>query len=205
MSTKPTTKEAVVEQFRIRSILEAALKVIGRKGVSAASMQEIAEEAGISKGTIYLYFQNQQELLERTAEYMFAQLKERTEGVFSAAGPFPDRLRAMLRTQFEYFQQHADFLQAYGAMSAGDEKCARLTKPVYQAYLQRFGKFLVEAMKKNEIRTVDAQRLALFLTEGIGALLFLRSEEKTHPAIDEEVEWIATTILDGISKKGSKK
>lgn len=205
MNPTPNTKEAVVEEFRIRSIQEAAMKVIGRKGVSAASMQEIAEEAGISKGTIYLYFQNQQELLERTAEYIFAQLKERMELAFEAEGPFADRLRGMLRSQFEYFQQHADFLRAYGAMSADDEKCARLTKPVYQAYVQRFGKFLVDAMRKNEIRTVDARRLALFLTEGIGSVMFLRGEEKTHPSIDEEVEWIASTILEGVSRKGSKK
>lgn len=205
MNPTQNTKEAVVEEFRIRSIQEAAIKVIGRKGVSAASMQEIAEEAGISKGTIYLYFQNQQELLERTAEYIFAQLKERMELYFEAEGPFADRLRGMLRSQFEYFQQHADFLRAYGAMSADDEKCARLTKPVYQAYVQRFGKFLVEAMRKNEIRTMDARRLALFLTEGISSMMFLRSEEKTRPSIDEEVEWIASTILEGVSRKGSKK
>ena len=199
------TKEALVEQFRIRSIQEAAMKVIGRKGVAAASMQEIADEAGISKGTIYTYFQNQQELLERTAEFIFAELKDRVVASFEAPTPFPEQLRTMLRVQFEFFHQHKDFLRAFGAMSAGDEKCARLTKPVYQAYVQRMGKFLVEAMKKNEIRTVDSQRLALFLTEGISAVMFLRNEGKNQLSIEEEVDWLAAIILDGISRKGSKK
>lgn len=201
-----TTKEALVEQFRIRTILEAAMKVIGRKGVAAASMQEIADEAGISKGTIYTYFQNQQELLERTAEFLFAGLRDRVFAAFDAEGPFAGRLRSMLQIQFEYFHEHKDFLRAYGAMTADEEKCGRLTRPVYQAYVQRLGKFLVEAMKKGEIRTVDSQRLALFLTEGIGAVMVLRSDTtRNHVSIDEEVEWLAATILEGISRKGTKK
>jgi AcrR family transcriptional regulator len=204
VSPTTTTKEAVVEEFRIRSIQEAAIKVIGRKGVAGASMQDIAEEAGISKGTIYLYFENQQQLLRRAAEYIFSQLKDRVIAAFDSPGRFEDRLRAALRIQFEYFQQNKDFLRAYGAMAADEEKCARLTKPIYQAYVQRFSKFLVEAMRKGEIRTVDGQRLALFLTEGIGAVLFLRTDEKSPPDVDEEVDWLTSIIVEGI-KKGSRK
>lgn len=199
------TKETVVEEFRIRSILEAAMKVIARKGVEAASMQEIAEEAGISKGTIYLYFQNQQQLLEKTADFIFTRLKERVFATFDSPGTFGDRLRTLLRVQFEFFEEHQDFLRAFGAMTADTERCARLTKPQYQAYVQRFSRFLVEAERQGEIRDVNSRRLAFFLTEGISALLFLRIDEKSPPRIDEEVEWIASTILEGIVRKGTKK
>jgi len=49
-------------QERKRSILDAALRVFGHKGFVGASLDEIAELAGISKATIYLYFTNKQEL-----------------------------------------------------------------------------------------------------------------------------------------------
>lgn len=201
----PVTKEEIVEEFRIRSILDAAMKVIARKGVEGASMQEIAEAAGISKGTIYLYFQNQQELLERTAEFIFTSLREKVFAAFDSEGPFAERLRGLLRVQFEFFREHKDFLGAYGALSADTAKCARLTKPGYQAYVQRFSKFLVEGVRGGELREVDPQRLAVFLTEGIAGVMFQRTGEKNPRSIEEEVEWLASAILDGISRKGSKR
>ena len=52
------SKEEVVHDFRVQSIQDAAMRVIARKGMAAATMQEIAEEAGVAKGTIYLYFRD---------------------------------------------------------------------------------------------------------------------------------------------------
>lgn len=49
-------------QERERAILEAALAVFGSKGFQGACLEQIAEEAGISKATIYLYFGNKEEL-----------------------------------------------------------------------------------------------------------------------------------------------
>lgn len=48
---------------RKTAILEAAGRVFGCKGPATATMQEIADEAGISTGAIYLYFPSKDELL----------------------------------------------------------------------------------------------------------------------------------------------
>src|SRR6187551_3936591 len=47
---------------RPRQILTAALEVFGERGLAAARLDDIAKRAGISKGTIYLYFPNKEEL-----------------------------------------------------------------------------------------------------------------------------------------------
>ena len=49
-------------------ILEAALQVLGRKGIAGTKIQDIAEEAGIGKGTIYLYYRNKEEILQSILE-----------------------------------------------------------------------------------------------------------------------------------------
>ena len=64
----PKSKEEVVQEFRIQSIQDATMRVIARKGMAAATMQEIADEAGVAKGTIYLYFRDRDELVEKTFE-----------------------------------------------------------------------------------------------------------------------------------------
>jgi len=47
---------------RPRQILHAALAVFGERGLAAARLEDIAKRAGLSKGTIYLYFPNKEEL-----------------------------------------------------------------------------------------------------------------------------------------------
>jgi AcrR family transcriptional regulator len=48
------------KQARPGEILDAALKVFAAKGFAAARMEDIAREAGVTKGTIYLYFENKE-------------------------------------------------------------------------------------------------------------------------------------------------
>jgi AcrR family transcriptional regulator len=58
---------------RPSQIVQAALTIFSEKGYRAATMQEVAESAGITKGTIYLYFSSKEELFLET---MRAQVQE---------------------------------------------------------------------------------------------------------------------------------
>ncbi len=64
--TKRVTKPA---EDRRREILDAAVSVFGAKGLAGATVDDIARQAGVAKGTIYLYFD--------TKEHLLASLRER--------------------------------------------------------------------------------------------------------------------------------
>ena len=49
-------------EHRPQQIIEAALEVFGECGLAKTRLQDIADRAGVSKGTIYLYFPNKEEL-----------------------------------------------------------------------------------------------------------------------------------------------
>ncbi len=66
-------KEAVVEEadpkFRRRKdarpeeLIAAALTIFGERGFAKTNLKDVAKEAGVSKGTVYLYFKNKEDLL----------------------------------------------------------------------------------------------------------------------------------------------
>lgn len=62
-----------------RQIVEGARGVFLAQGFDAASMGEIARKAGVSKGTLYVYFKSKEELFEAIAE---EQCRVQAEGVF---------------------------------------------------------------------------------------------------------------------------
>lgn len=59
-----TEKEAEAESAKRRQILEGAREVFLSQGFDAASMGEIARAAGVSKGTLYVYFDSKEQLFE---------------------------------------------------------------------------------------------------------------------------------------------
>jgi AcrR family transcriptional regulator len=59
-----TEPPADQDSAKRRQIIEGALRVFMAQGFDGASMNEIARAAGVSKGTLYVYFQNKEQLFE---------------------------------------------------------------------------------------------------------------------------------------------
>jgi AcrR family transcriptional regulator len=170
-------------------------------------MQQIADEAHIAKGTIYLYFSSREELIERLVTEAFTGLVDRLQAQLQEAGSTVERLRRLIRTQLEFFEENRQVLSVYMALRHGDLEAAcanggrrRHERPQYQRYLAMLTAFLEEAMRRNEIRRVDAKRVAFFVSEGLSSLLMRRLAEKPPP-IDAEVEWISGLLLDGLAAR----
>jgi len=53
-------------------LLDAALEVFGRDGVTRASLQAIAQEAGVTRGALYWHFKNKEDLFETLFEQQYA-------------------------------------------------------------------------------------------------------------------------------------
>ena len=72
---------------RPEQIIKAALEVFGESGLANARLQDIAERAGVSKGTIYLYFPNKEELFREMIRQTAVAAIERAEQVVTHGTP----------------------------------------------------------------------------------------------------------------------
>lgn len=66
MSPRPSVKEE-----RSQQIIEAALKVFAEQGFHEATMDEIADEAGLSKGSLYWYFKGKDKIISTLLQWFF--------------------------------------------------------------------------------------------------------------------------------------
>lgn len=194
------TKEAVVEEFRIRSIHEAAMNVIARKGISQATMQAIADEAGIAKGTIYLYFQDRTALLESLADTTFSRLIAQVEPIWERSDPVASRLKDLVETQLQFFDENREFFRVFQTFASDPNmRCRREQNPHWSAYLGRLEAMLAEGMRKRELRKQNAERLAAFLADAFRFVLFRRiTEGDDAPPVSDDVQMVVSTMLHGI-------
>ena len=143
------------------------MRVIGRKGMSAATMQEIAREAGVAKGTIYLYFRDRDELVERTFETAIGELHKRIDAALDRDLPFEEKFREIIRSQLAFFGEHAEFFRLYMSLRipVGSPQQQRRQKrhcqPQYQARVERYADFLRAAMDRGEVRHFELSRPSL--------------------------------------------
>lgn len=203
----PRSKEEVVQEYRIASIQDATMRVIARKGMAAATMQEIAEEAGVAKGTIYLYFRDRDELVERTFETAMEKLFARADEALDRDIPFEEKLRAVMSAQLEFFSQNREFFRLYLSLRmpegtpAQQRRQQRACHPRYRQRIDKLSAVLKQAIERGELREIDPDRLALFIIEGSTAVILERLTEKASPAEDADVDLLVGLVLDGIRKR----
>ena len=184
------------------------MRVIGRKGIAGATVQDIADEAGVAKGTIYLYFKDRDELVEKTFENAVSQLHARMDEALEAEGTLEERLRESLHRLFQFFAENGQFFRLYIAQRfpEGSPQQQRRQERQCAQYRQRVVKLaavLENAMDRGEIRRADAFRLAMFLAEGTNAIVIERVMNEASPAPESDVDLILSTFLDGIRTKRS--
>lgn len=92
MGTKRTEKACATR----KQLLEAALAVIGEKGYSAATVDEIVDAAGVSKGVAYYHFKSKAVMAESILEEGIGGLIEGFERIAAEAPTAPEALTGMV-------------------------------------------------------------------------------------------------------------
>src|SRR3954454_4959483 len=97
-SVKPETRRKRKQPETRRSdIVTAALRLFAAKGFAATRLDDVAEAAGIAKGTVYLYFAIKEELFREVVRQVLLPTQDRLEETIAAhQGPAADLVRLLL-------------------------------------------------------------------------------------------------------------
>jgi AcrR family transcriptional regulator len=195
------TKEEVLEEYRCTSIQDAAMTVIARKGIAETTMQEIADEAGIAKGTIYVYFRDRDELLSKTADRAFDLLVEVLDEAFRSPGSLEERLLAVVSRQLLFFDDNRELFRAYMALSQRDPAAPPKAKSAaYGRYVQRIEAMFVEAKQAGELRDLDPADVAGVYSDCVRGVIVRRMGERSKRSREEQAAFVVSILLRGIQE-----
>ena len=93
---------------KYHQILEAAVKVFARQGFHQSTVAQIAKEAGVADGTIYLYFKNKDDILVQFFSNRTKQVFESFREEVGRAETSADKLRNLVRCHLAEFQRDRD-------------------------------------------------------------------------------------------------
>ncbi len=116
-------------------ILRAAEKVFGKKGFSDATIAQMVDLAGVSRGTFYLYFQDKDQvfatLVSRVVADLFLVSNKRNQGTLR------DRVEVSTRHFLEAFQRHRSILRCLFEVDHYKPNIARLHRKLRSNFISR--------------------------------------------------------------------
>lgn len=99
------------KEHRKEEILDAAQKVFFEKGLSASTMDEIAETAELSKGTLYLYYKCKEDLYLGVMMRGMQILYDNLAAVIARNEPVPQTVARLAQAFFDFFKRHREYFR----------------------------------------------------------------------------------------------
>ncbi len=134
-------------------ILEAAVKVFAEQGFFQSTVSKIAREAGVADGTIYLYFDNKEDILTQFYSYKTKQVFERFHKVVDEAETSGDKLKSLIRYHLEVFQEDYNMAVVYQAGTRRNSiKVEAQIKEMSKLYLDIVGDIVEQGQQEGGMR-----------------------------------------------------
>lgn len=100
---------------KYHQILKAAVKVFAEQGFFQSTVAQVAKEAGVADGTIYLYFKSKDDILIQIYKYQTGVVFKQFRMAVDAAESAEDKLRNLVRTHLDEFQKDINMAIVYQA------------------------------------------------------------------------------------------
>ncbi|HVC19155.1 MAG TPA: helix-turn-helix domain-containing protein [Vicinamibacterales bacterium] len=200
---RPRSRREVLSEFRTAEILAAARSVFAARGFADATVDEVAQAAGVAKGTLYLYYRSKREIylaaLRSGVEELVLRLRQRLEAETTVEGA----IRAFVQTRLAYFEAHLDFFRIYysefATMLTPVPASQRFVREIYLDQIRLLASALRAAADRTRVRPLDPDRLAFAIGELTRGLISDRALRGSQASVDEDVAFVLDLVWNGLA------
>jgi TetR/AcrR family fatty acid metabolism transcriptional regulator len=187
---------------RIR-ILDAALKIFASRGFYNAKVSEVAREAGVADGTIYLYFESKDALLIALFEDRMQRIIARAnDEIARSEGTVLDKIRQAIALHLSLVLDDPDLAEFITVELRQSGKFVKeYDNPKFTEYLRIFRDLILAGQEQGLIRrTVDARLVVRAIFGALDELLLTLSLTHRNRSVDlnATVDGLCDIFFDGI-------
>ncbi len=196
------THKTEKKEARKREILEAALKVFSQKGYHQAQITDIIDEAGVARGTFYLYFESKREIFATLLEQIIEDVRAEIESLpTDAANRIPDAMKGNLKRLTTLLVNNPNYTRVLLCESVTfDAESDEKITVFYQNLIAYIERALTQGQQMNFVRSGSTNMLAIFILGILKELFFEMILGNTRFTIDEAVEALYQSIVRLVAK-----
>ena len=195
-------KEREKEQRR-QEIISAAEKVFYKKGVDHATMDDVAEEAELSKATLYLYFNSKEEIysaiFSKSQETLFKVIEKATAKVTDT----PEKIAAFLSAFISFQKKNPEYFEAFFYFLSKDlviceQDCyVKHRKESAHEFLSNWVSLIQKGKDEGLIRE-NLNEIPVALILWMQLIGFLKIYPKLNKTLNKEFNVTEESILSGL-------
>ena len=191
--------EAERQQKR-QAILDAAASEIARYGYDRANINTIAERARIGRGTIYLYFDSKDEILDALLDTIGSLIDDTVRVCLDLDVSWRERLRALAQSFVALADEHRDFFRVHVSALHGVNR--DIGQPMTRWLLtsiKHLAAAFQHAMDQGAIISMPADTLAVLVLSALESLALLPDMlQQRAPGNDDRAETLASLLWRGM-------
>jgi AcrR family transcriptional regulator len=195
-------KEDLLREFRVREILEAACRVVAQHGFQGATIDRVAEEAKIAKGTVYLYFHNKEEMLKAAVEQGIEKFTSQLRAEVAEVKTPLEKLRRLVEVSLKLSDANRDFFKTlllernFLAASPNHPEAAHMLD-LHLAHIRFIEETIQEGVRANVLRPHNVEATAFVLYEALRGCFQQRTLGLTARSVSEDVDILLDIFLHG--------
>ncbi len=194
------------ETHKRQSIQDAVIRLMCREGLQSVTMERVAQEVGIAKGTVYLHYRDKQQLLDEVQDSALDPLVERIAEVVNGGGTPERKLHAYALRYLTYFDESRDLFR----ILLYEREMTRVAGKRYQT--GRYRKLvdfaagtIRDGIRNGDFREVDARLVAAMFVDSIVAIVNQRLLTDKPAAVEDDAALIADLFIRGIGSETAHK
>lgn len=170
-------------------ILAAAGRVFAKRGFAGATVQEVADEAGMTKPTVYNHFGGKAELYVAVMDRAHGDILARMHKAAQQPGTAYERVAAVLDSQVTVVAEYADLVRvAHSVMFLPERKRPMVDGQRYwEERFEILRQVMAEGVEEGELQG-DPKTLALAVSGVVGSIALARAMVPDAPLLTDDVE-----------------
>ncbi len=193
------------EKNKKAMIREAATRVISRKGYFQTRPKDVAEEADISVGTIYNYFESKQEILVDIFSKEFSDRKEFYQELSERDLPLIEQIKKILKRHFSRLSNHKELMRVIiQERFKPGSKLGRKLNESYSEVIYYIEQLIEEALEKEQIRPCNPKIIAAALFGSVESTIasgILQDEKNEEEIFSLAPEELAEFFWNGLERE----
>lgn len=197
MAPRRSEQNEAIRAGRRQQILGAAIPLFARQGFDATSVSQVAREAGVSHGTVFLYFPTKEDLFRAAVMEPLAEAERHYRGIVQGEGSPLARMKRMMGEQLRVIANQDHVLRlAYNVVGQRDRLPA-LVQEIYAftgRYAEIVGALVAEGQRRGELGPGNPQAIAWAYLAYLNGVVLL-ADPPGSPYFEETLETFAQVGL----------
>lgn len=199
MKIPDMAKRKKLTQLRRKQILDVAVRVFSKKGFARTQVDEIADLAGLGKGTVYRYFKNKKNLFLSVVDRGIENLKNLVLEAMAKEKESLVKIKKAIETYLKFFEEHTNLIGILIHEQSEFQK--RIQKRYFSRYYKHINKMeeiFRQGIAKGQIKKLDVRGAIGILTNMLNGLVYMWQIEGKKYSIRKKLPMFLKIYFTGI-------